>query len=90
MAIFHRTGGLDHHGREHVEYRLGVRMVPRGRWIAAHEHDVFDSERIGPKEIRLKRDAVPIPRGDLQYGFGTLLLQQVRRGQRRHGHVRRV
>src|SRR5258708_13408744 len=71
-----------------MENRLGVRLVPELRVVAAQRENIADAERCGAEQLALKGDAVAVAAGDLQNGLDAALHQEVRRREARHVGLR--
>src|SRR5258708_8112388 len=80
--------GREQGRRIQIENRLGVRLVPELRVVAAQRENIADAERCGAEQLALKGDAVAVAAGDLQNGLDAALHQEVRRREARHVGLR--
>ena len=61
-------------------------MVPDGRVVAGQTEDISDAQQVRPQQIRLDRQPVPVPAGDLHHRIMAHLIEEPADRQRARPH----
>ena len=74
-AIANADRGLDQRAGIEIEHGLGVRLIARGRIVAAQHQKIAQAERRRAEQVALQREAIAVAAGELQHRLDAAALQ---------------